>query len=714
MASCSTKQWSTKYTPQARLTVVQSSSTATTATYTWTLEYVTYGYAASVRKVRDWSVTFDGAVIKSGTFDINGVKNTTTIATDTITKTKGTSSRKITFGVSFVFNLTWTDVYGGTMTASETIDLAAKTSYTVSYNANGNGATGAPGVQTKWHGTNITLSSAKPTRTGYTFLGWATSSTATTATYLAGGTYSANASVTLYAVWKINTFDMKFDANGGTGGPGTMTKTYGTTFYLPPTVPTRTNYKFLGWGTSASATVVTYPSGSAYTTNSEMTFYAIWELAYVRPRIDNASVERYDATTGTASDTGTSASIKFDWATDQEVTQIKIEWESATQGSGSEIVEASGTSGHVDTVVGNGTLSAESTYIIRIFVWDCAEFCKDHYTKIASTLNGQTFPIDVLAEGAGVAIGKPAELRDMFDVKWKTMPRGGFVNIQLETDTDLNDVRTPNTYIGANMDSNNYLNCPLKSGTFTLVVESAGEEGQIKQILTRCSKYEPEKYIRFYYQDSWSEWMPEGGCVIYVRDAGTDLNDYKETGTYYFNTSYIPLNIPAGCVNGWLVVLRADGGALKQLWFRYGTFGTNDSNTYVRTGNASGWGPWKKYAVEPDVLFEGSSNGDISLSESVENFKYIEIFFTDNNSVAGGYTKIYSPSNKKADLFIIEAGADGNTYIRRTRYVFSGASLMRFSSSNNNGYAKLSGTALSHIGVGTNYIYITRVLGHRS
>ena len=72
--------------------------------------------------------------------------------------------------------------------------------YTVSYNANG--GTGTPSSQTKTHGVNLTLSSSKPTRNGYTFLGWATSSTATNATYQPGGNFTTNANTTLYAVWK--------------------------------------------------------------------------------------------------------------------------------------------------------------------------------------------------------------------------------------------------------------------------------------------------------------------------------------------------------------------------------------------------------------------------------------------------------------------------------------------------------------------------------
>ena len=73
-------------------------------------------------------------------------------------------------------------------------------SYTVTYNANG--GSGAPASQTAISGINLTLSSAIPTRSGYSFLGWSTDSNATTATYAKGATYTANKSVTLYAVWE--------------------------------------------------------------------------------------------------------------------------------------------------------------------------------------------------------------------------------------------------------------------------------------------------------------------------------------------------------------------------------------------------------------------------------------------------------------------------------------------------------------------------------
>ena len=70
--------------------------------------------------------------------------------------------------------------------------------YTVTYNANG--GSGAPEAQTKIQDQSLTLSSTCPTRTGYTFAGWATSSNGS-AQYQPGGTYTDNANLILYAVW---------------------------------------------------------------------------------------------------------------------------------------------------------------------------------------------------------------------------------------------------------------------------------------------------------------------------------------------------------------------------------------------------------------------------------------------------------------------------------------------------------------------------------
>ena len=150
--------------------------------------------------------------------------------------------------------------------------------YTVSYNANG--GSGAPSSQTKTHGKDLTLSTTKPTRSGYTFLGWGTSSTATAAAYSAGSTYATNNNVTLYAVWQKNaapTYTITYDANGGSNPPASQTKTHGKNLTLSTTKPIRSGYTFLGWSTSSTATAAAYSAGSTYVTNNNVTLYAVWQ-----------------------------------------------------------------------------------------------------------------------------------------------------------------------------------------------------------------------------------------------------------------------------------------------------------------------------------------------------------------------------------------------------------------------------------------------------
>ncbi len=170
---------------------------------------------------------------------------------------------------------------GGNYTANASITLYAVWSknvsyYTVSYNANG--GSGAPSSQTKTEGVSLTLSSTKPTRSGYTFLGWATSSGATSPSYYPGGSYTSNASITLYAVWSkvLSTYTVSYNANGGSGAPSAQTKTEGVALTLSSTTPFRSGYSFLGWGTSASSTSPSYSAGGTYTANASITLYAVW------------------------------------------------------------------------------------------------------------------------------------------------------------------------------------------------------------------------------------------------------------------------------------------------------------------------------------------------------------------------------------------------------------------------------------------------------
>jgi uncharacterized repeat protein (TIGR02543 family) len=415
MASCITSKWSGTASPQAELTVTlnASKSDGDTAVLDWVLKYVAHGYAANTSNAKSYTVTINGATVKAGTYDIDGIKNTTTIASGSVDVVKGTSEKNVSFSVSFAFNLTWSGVYTGTRTANGSISIPAKTKYTVAYNANG--GTGEPSTQTKWFGTALTLSSTKPTRTGYSFQGWATSSGGSVA-YASGASYTANSSATLYAVWKANTYTVTYNANGGTGGPTTQTKTYGVALPLSTSKPTMSKYNFKGWATSANGSV-TYASGASYTANRAITLYAVWEIAYVKPKIGSINVYRCDAN-GTPSGNGTYAYASFTWQTSLAVSSITVEW---SPGGKSVTVSASGTSGTATKIFGDGTLLTDTTYSITAVVADA-----NGSTQRTATLSSNAFTIDYLAGGQGVAFGKDAEKSTYLDSAWRILARDGF------------------------------------------------------------------------------------------------------------------------------------------------------------------------------------------------------------------------------------------------------------------------------------------------
>ena len=95
--------------------------------------------------------------------------------------------------------------YGGTPcdTGWGYYDLAISplASYAVEFDTNG--GTGAPSAQTKYQGETLTLSTVEPTLTNYKFLGWNTQSDGSGTYYQPGASYTANAAVTLYAIWEL-------------------------------------------------------------------------------------------------------------------------------------------------------------------------------------------------------------------------------------------------------------------------------------------------------------------------------------------------------------------------------------------------------------------------------------------------------------------------------------------------------------------------------
>ena len=249
----------------------------------------------------------------------------------------GTYSFKVTKNTPASYTVSF-NANGGSVSPTSVIVTAGNSAtlptpakkYTLSYNANnGSGAPSSQSVSVSCKGwstsntassasyscgssykptTNITLyavwysngsatiSSTKPTRSGYTFLGWSTSSSASSASYSSGSSISISSNTTLYAVWKKNpttSYTVNYNANGGSVSPSSATVTAGNSVTLPMPSKTATitynanggsgapssqnvSLSCSGWSTSSTASSASYSCGSSYKPTANTTLYAVW------------------------------------------------------------------------------------------------------------------------------------------------------------------------------------------------------------------------------------------------------------------------------------------------------------------------------------------------------------------------------------------------------------------------------------------------------
>lgn len=249
------------------------------------------------------------------------------------------------------------------------ISIPAKTSYAVTYNANGGSGTTAS--QTKWYGTALTLSQNNFTRSGYSFKRWNTNTTDTGTAYNAGASYTSNAALSLYAIWNRT---VTYNANGGTGAPAAQTAIATSAITLSSTVPTKAGSTFRGWATSSTATSASYQAGGTYAANSpSVTLYAVW---WANPSITTPTVMRCDSS-GTADACGGYVKVSVPWSiTASQVgeTQTGLTAFSITVAGNSQTFSDStvptGTSGTQVVILGDGTLNPNKAYTVTVTATD--------------------------------------------------------------------------------------------------------------------------------------------------------------------------------------------------------------------------------------------------------------------------------------------------------------------------------------------------------
>ena len=188
----------------------------------------------------------------------------------------------------------------GSQTFSWSITIPARTSYTVSYN--NNGGSGSPSSQTKWYGESLTLSSTKPTYSGYSFKRWNTNTSDSGTAYSSGASYTGNAALSLYAIWNRTVTYNKNTTDTVGSMPSSQTGVKSSAITLSSNTPTRTGYKFYHWNTGSGNGGTTYNKGASYGANNpNVTLYAIWNpIITYKANGGSGSDQTQDKTYGTS------------------------------------------------------------------------------------------------------------------------------------------------------------------------------------------------------------------------------------------------------------------------------------------------------------------------------------------------------------------------------------------------------------------------------
>ncbi len=306
----STTSWTSKF-PYANSVAVSASPTALIANATGSTTNVTATVTGTVKDQYgvNWyqSPTSWKTTNNNGNTSINSTGSADSVTMSVKPTSANVSEKKETVTANF-----------NSISGSTTVTVTP--TYKITLNPNGGNFSGstADRVETPTNGTtNATFGynpTATPSRTGYEFLGWNTSSTATTGNKT---NVSVGYNTTLYAIWKPITYTVAYNGNGSTTGSTASsshtydaakaltqngfgiayTVTYNAGDGICDTASATATATFNGWATSASGAKV-YNNNQSVTNLSStqgatVSLYANWTPGSVT--LPSAS-KAYDAT----------------------------------------------------------------------------------------------------------------------------------------------------------------------------------------------------------------------------------------------------------------------------------------------------------------------------------------------------------------------------------------------------------------------------------
>lgn len=114
------------------------------------------------------------------------------------------------------------------------------------------------------------------------------------------------------------------------------------------------------------------------------------------------------------------------------------------------------------------------------------------------------------------------------------------------------------------------------------------------------------------------------------------------------------------------------------------------------------------------VLFNDAAgvSGDITLSDSVANYTYIEVYFNDNGGYDHGAEKFYNINNKTFCLEVSKVWENSSSKVQFEMKSVTCKAIDNAITITNYGYIQTSETSISQAKK-SNYILITRVVGYK-
>jgi len=169
--------------------------------------------------------------------------------------------------------------------------------YSVIYDGNGNTDGNVPDAEEHEYKKVIVVAD-KPSglkKAGFTFIGWNTKADGTGDTLLPGDSLEMGPSdITLYALWEINKYEVKYNGNGNDSGSAPSAKEYeynaDVAIANKPSGLKKTGFTFIGWNTKADGTGDTLLPGDTIKMGlSDITLYALWEINEYKVKPDSVS-----------------------------------------------------------------------------------------------------------------------------------------------------------------------------------------------------------------------------------------------------------------------------------------------------------------------------------------------------------------------------------------------------------------------------------------